>query len=243
MDSKSVAKVLSSIKSTDRVLDIGGWAQPLRRANAVIDCFPYETRGMYGHIGDGEEQFKKSDWIQWDICDRKPWPFKDKEFDFVVCSHVLEDIRDPLWVCAEINRIAKRGYIETPSRAAESTYGVESYRFTGSHHHRWFVEFIDGRLRFTHKDPYVLEKKRGIYLIHTPAVVSLFWEGEFKYEEGVLHQTKKALEEELDRWTRDYRSGMPAGLRTFETISPYMPKYMKKNIQKLCRYVWKLPKI
>jgi hypothetical protein len=32
----------------------------------------------------------------------------------VICSHTLEDIRDPLWVCSEMIRIGKAGYIELP---------------------------------------------------------------------------------------------------------------------------------
>ena len=30
------------------VLDVGGWAKPLARADWVIDLMPYETRGLYG---------------------------------------------------------------------------------------------------------------------------------------------------------------------------------------------------
>ncbi len=109
-------KILSQIKPGDTVLDIGGWAQPFRRANYVMDAMPYETRGFYSniglpdHLGDCEEHFTKSTWIQRDICSREPYPFGDKSVDYVICSHVLEDIRDPLWVCSEIIRIGKRGY-------------------------------------------------------------------------------------------------------------------------------------
>jgi len=42
-----------------------------------------------------------------------------KEVDFVSCSHVLEDLRDPIRVCEEIVRVGKRGYIEVPSKTAE----------------------------------------------------------------------------------------------------------------------------
>ena len=47
------------------------------------------------------------------------WPFPDKTFDFVVCSHLLEDVRDPITVCRELCRVGKAGYIETPSRIRE----------------------------------------------------------------------------------------------------------------------------
>ncbi len=58
-----------------------------------------------------------------DICDHEPYPFGDQEFDFVICSQTLEDVRDPIWVCSEINRIGKAGYIEVPSRLEEQSWG------------------------------------------------------------------------------------------------------------------------
>ena len=71
---------------------------------------PYETRGLYGRDGpDGPERFSADTWVQRDICDREPYPFEDEQFDFVVCSHTLEDVRDPIWVCDEMVRVAKRG--------------------------------------------------------------------------------------------------------------------------------------
>ena len=44
------------------------------------------------------------------------FPFKNEEFDYVICSHVLEHIptaQIPLFV-SELNRVAKNGYIEVP---------------------------------------------------------------------------------------------------------------------------------
>ena len=51
-------------------------------------------------------------------------PFEDKSFEVAVSSHTLEDIRDPLFLCAELNRVTKAGYIETPSIVAELTFGI-----------------------------------------------------------------------------------------------------------------------
>jgi ubiquinone/menaquinone biosynthesis C-methylase UbiE len=46
-------------------------------------------------------------------------PYEDKEFDFVYCRHVLEDLIYPFRVIKEMQRVAKAGYIETPSPMAE----------------------------------------------------------------------------------------------------------------------------
>lgn len=48
-----------------------------------------------------------------------PYPFKEKEFDFIICSHVLEHLDDPVRVCAEFSRISKAGYIEVPNYSAD----------------------------------------------------------------------------------------------------------------------------
>jgi len=42
-------------------------------------------------------------------------PFRDKAFDFVILSHVLEHISDPGPFLREIARVGKAGYIETPN--------------------------------------------------------------------------------------------------------------------------------
>src|SRR5580704_17946570 len=127
--------IMSELSDSAVVLDIGGWAHPFNRANYIMDAESYETRGYYNRtfaknspyppIGGKVEQFTKGTWIQRDICDKTPFRFRDKELDYVICSHTLEDIRDPLWVCADMIRIAKRGYIEVPSRLCESCRGAE----------------------------------------------------------------------------------------------------------------------
>ncbi len=73
----------------------------------------------------------------------------DDWFDFAICSHLLEDVRDPLTVCRELSRVAKRGYIEVPSRAREIyskawlfhlRAGPGRMTEAGFYHHRWYVE-------------------------------------------------------------------------------------------------------
>src|SRR4051794_26446337 len=105
----SAERILERLGPDDVVLDIGAWGRPLTRADWVMDLKPYETRGYLGHYGPMPERFSKDTWIVRDICDREPYPFCDKELDFVVCSQTLEDVRDPVWVCSEMVRIAKAG--------------------------------------------------------------------------------------------------------------------------------------
>src|SRR5947207_7389462 len=120
----------------------------------MMDAEPHATRGYYGAQrpaqGGDREYFTENTWIQRDICAHTPFPFRDKEIDFVICSHTLEDVRDPLWVCSEMIRIARRGYIEVPSRPAESSRGVEPNQ-VGWSHHRWLVEISERHISFLMK--------------------------------------------------------------------------------------------
>src|SRR5687767_4323822 len=75
MLAESLKRVTEYIPDSAKVLDVGGWARPLNRADWVLDLMPYDTRGMLGHDGDQQERFASDRWVQRDICARAPWPF------------------------------------------------------------------------------------------------------------------------------------------------------------------------
>ena len=50
----------------------------------------------------------------------KVLPFKDKEFDFVIASHVIEHVEDFEFFIKELERISSKGYIELPSRLGDN---------------------------------------------------------------------------------------------------------------------------
>jgi len=186
------------------VLDIGGWGNPFPRADYVIDIFPYETRGIATH-GIGAlpvtctypnplpgERFQKKTWCIHDVCSEQPFPFPDKMFDVVVCSHILEDVRDPLRVCSEIIRVGRAGYIETPSRIGES---ILWNGMVGAAHHRWLVEAVDKRLEFRMKHHFLHSSPK--YYISTSFArkiplearyMRFFWENSFEYEEIIGYE-------------------------------------------------------
>jgi Methionine biosynthesis protein MetW len=200
-------RILALLKPTDLVLDIGGWACPFNRANYVMDAEPYETRGFYGTFGGvpsqggNQEWFTRKSWIRRDICDKTPYPFADKGVDFVICSQTLEDLRDPLWVCQEIVRIGKRGYIEVPSREAESCRGHEP-GLVGLSHHRWLIDLDGSHLTFLMK----FHAIHSHWSLSLPAchlralseerkITTLFWEGSFTASERTIHGTDGIYEE------------------------------------------------
>jgi hypothetical protein len=198
----SVDRLLAELPADASLLDVGGGVLPLNRADYVMDALAYADRASFGSLGPPPERFTEDTWIQRDICDREPWPFDDKQIDFAVCSHTLEDVRDPVWVCSELNRVAKAGYIEVPSRLEEQTYGFQG-PWTGWSHHRWLIDFAGDEITFVHKSA-VLERKDS----HFPArfretlspearVSALWWSGGFRYRERLFWDAA-----EFDAWLR-----------------------------------------
>lgn len=184
------------------VLDVGGWTNPWARADYVIDLLPYETRTLAHDrsidISTGDllraprpgERFRKDTWIIHDICSDQPWPFPDKTFDFVVCSQMLEDVRDPVRACAEMIRVGRAGYIETPSRLMEHVLGLERPGMAGYCHHRWLVQIEGATVSFRHKPHFLHTSSRYYvprsYLRRVPEPRGynyLFWNGSFEYRE------------------------------------------------------------
>ena len=187
-------RIVASLSEDDLVLDVGGWAHPFSRADWVIDLMPYETRGLYGERDPDPERFSRDTWVERDICDRERWPFADDQFDFAICSHTLEDVRDPIWVCSELNRVARAGYIEVPARVEEQTKGVHG-NWVGWSHHHWLVDIAGSHVQFVLK-PHLLhgrpefwiglERTRG--LAASELVSRLCWEGSFGYSEKIFFE-------------------------------------------------------
>ncbi|MEV4422690.1 methyltransferase domain-containing protein [Patulibacter sp. NPDC049589] len=182
------------------VLDVGGWAAPLWRADWVVDLLPYETRGLYGAADPARERFTADTWRQADICGPEPWPFEDGQFDVAICSHTLEDVRDPVFVCSELRRVSRSGYVELPAAIEELTFGVQG-PWVGWSHHRWIGERHGDELVLTHK-PHLLSAP-GRHLptgTHesVPAeerTIAFWWDGELPVREQV-----QVAAEEFDAW-------------------------------------------
>ena len=124
-------------------------------ATHVVDLLPYETRNCKLSLKMNEgEKFSGDTWHQAEFLDpnlRLPYP--DKFFDFVVCSHTLEDLEEPVYLLNEIKRLSKAGYIEVPSRLDEQTLGIRDRASTssGHPHHHWIIDMSENSLTFYSK--------------------------------------------------------------------------------------------
>jgi hypothetical protein len=118
------------------VLDVGSGHNPHKRANVLVDRFLLDDTER-----SGQPVVLPSDKL-FVIADASALPFKSKAFDFVICSHVAEHIEEPQLptFCSELSRVAKQGYVETPSVFAETLRHAPN--------HRWFVSQNQNTLIF-----------------------------------------------------------------------------------------------
>ena len=105
-----------------KVLDIGCGYSPNEYANVIAD------------VQDFSSFYQERDFVQ--ILGNE-LPFKDKEFDFVVTSHVIEHVDSPELFIKEIVRVGKSGYIEVPTKLEDNLV------FENKKAHLWHLEFDD----------------------------------------------------------------------------------------------------
>lgn len=117
-----------------RVLDIGSGGDPFPHATVLCDRFLEPTRHRSEtFVAAGRPVI---------IGDVQQLPFRDASFDYVLCSHLLEHVDDPIAACRELQRVAPAGFIETPTFMKDALFCWAKDR------HRWFVVARGARLFF-----------------------------------------------------------------------------------------------
>ena len=233
-------RIIENLRPSDVVVDIGAWAQPFTRANYVIDLMPYETRGVFGHIGPDQESFTRETWLKVDICSA-PLPFADKSVDFIICSHTLEDLRDPIRVCPEMNRVAKAGYIEVPSRRMESIRDLEHPGYPGYYHHHWLVEIDGDEITFRFKTTLMCSSWRYTFprsyvrrLGAEDRVSWLFWKDSFRCRE-VVQISEAKVSDELETFVRRYYRH-PTWRYALDRLRPNLRARAKRALKRTTRF-------
>lgn len=131
------------------IVELGPGARPFSLATEFVGRF--DAQGGKEYPGTFHQ------------CDlsRESLPYDDDSVDFLYCRHTIEDLDDPAWCLSEIARVAKAGYIETPSPIAELAYGVDAPTegivrpWRGYHHHRSIVWDSNGTLSVIAKWPFI----------------------------------------------------------------------------------------
>src|ERR1035437_1494956 len=115
---------IKKITTKDKVLEIGPGSLPFQRANVYLEKKYQDENEYYKQRGYAEKVELKGDIVYYE---GKKFPFLDKEFDYVICSHVLEHVDDIDLFINEINRVSKRGYLEFPTIYYDFIYNIPEH--------------------------------------------------------------------------------------------------------------------
>ena len=113
----------------------------------------------------------------------KKLPFKDKEFDFVIASHVIEHVEDFEFFIKELERISSRGYIELPTRLGDNLV------FENKNDHIWWFMYDDINKQIVASkrnqliDPFITVSMAKLFekIFRESFVLELLWEDKIAY--------------------------------------------------------------
>ncbi|HEV7621112.1 MAG TPA: methyltransferase domain-containing protein [Flavisolibacter sp.] len=172
-----------NIKHGSRVLEVGGGHNPHPKANVVVDKYTDTNFHRSGDIKVLKHQ-------QFLNADGENLPFKDKEFDYVICCQVLEHVENPVKFLSEQFRVAKKGYIEVPSLIGEYLFPRES--------HKWILH--------EYKDVLYLVDKKKLNFVYGYDLGELIQDYLPKHSIGfkILERTHPNMETIRIEWENDF---------------------------------------
>ena len=166
--SKKYIDNLLQNNTTWNILDIGCGYNASKFAKVICD------------VQDLSNHYQDKKFIR---LTEKKLPFKDKEFDFVVASHVMEHVEDIDFFIKELERVSKKGYIELPTMLEDNLV------FENKKDHLWHMDFddVENKLLISKKIQYfepvltVSTIKKLNEVFRTSLVLELIWEDSINY--------------------------------------------------------------
>ena len=161
--SKKYIDNLLQNNTTWNILDIGCGYNASKFAKVICD------------VQDLSNHYQDKKFIR---LTEKKLPFKDKEFDFVVASHVMEHVEDVDFFIKELERVSKKGYVELPTMLEDNLV------FENKKDHLWHMDFddVENKLLISKKLQYfepvltVSTIKKLNEIFRTSLVLELIWE-------------------------------------------------------------------
>ena len=170
-----INKILKN--NNNKILDIGCGYTANSNATTIAD------------VQDFSNFYKGKNFVK---IENKKLPFRDKEFDFVIASHVIEHVEDFEFFIKELERIAHKGYIELPTRLGDNLV------FENVTDHIWWFAFDDiektllASKRKQCVSPFlsVSSSKKFDSMFRESMVLELFWENtiEFKMDNKISNE-------------------------------------------------------
>ena len=151
-----------------KILDIGCGYSPNNHATVFCD------------IQNLSEFYKGKKFIK---LEDKKLPFENKEFDFVIASHVIEHVEDVDFFISELQRITNKGYIELPTKLEDNLV------FENKNDHIWQIDFddiknkliINKRIQYIEPILTVSSAKKLNEIFRKSLVLELQWENSIDY--------------------------------------------------------------
>ncbi len=177
-----VAEQAARLPAGSRILDMGAGSCPYRR---LFDHCQYQAQDFASLTGD---QLRHGAYGQIDYrCDAAAVPVEDGSFDAILCTEVLEHLKEPIQVVSEMARILKPGGRLILTAPLGSGIHQEPHHYYGGYTPYWYREFLgtagfeaikivanEGSLRF-----YSQESLRFLAMtqpfVRLPLLASLLW--------------------------------------------------------------------
>ena len=167
----SIKNINKAIKENPKwkILDIGCGYRAHPYASVIAD-----VKDLSNHY-EGKKFIK---------INEKKLPFKDKEFDFVIASHVIEHVEDFEFFINELERISPKGYIELPSRLGDNLVFENK-----TDHIWWFVyDDINNKLLASKRnqlvEPFLTVSTAKLFekIFRESLVIELTWDKKIDYQ-------------------------------------------------------------
>ena len=166
--SKKYIDNLLKNKTTWNILDIGCGYNANKFAKVICD------------VQDLSKYYQEKKFIK---LTEKKLPFEDKEFDFVIASHVMEHVEDVEFFIKELERVSIKGYIELPTMLEDNLV------FENKKDHLWHMDFddVENKLLISKKVQYfepiitVSTIKKLNEVFRTSLILELIWQDSINY--------------------------------------------------------------
>lgn len=233
---------IKGIKEGDRVLEIGPGSLPYPRSDVFLELKIEDEELAKAQRGFAEEVVLDKPVVYYD---GKKFPFKDNEFDYVICSHVIEHI--PLDMLntfiEELTRVSKRGYMEFPT----IFYEFINYQDV----HLSFVNYKNNILYFLDKkifkSNYIHKIYREMFYCPDEYMTEAFkrykdfffmgFEWENKINFTIVNSFEEIInQEDFNKYTKYFNS---LNAKMFAK-KPYLTRVLLKIKKTICNFIGKL---
>ena len=213
------------------VLDLGAGSDGWKRAN------------VYADVKDYASNYPNKKFVQTSAND--PMPFEDNEFDFVVCTHLLEHTANPLEFCKELSRIGQKGYIEVPTALFDNmTVGNSNPPPDG---HTYWIFFDDVKNEIVYKPREIIMEelfypdiwKTMLPFFRDSMVIGLYWEStiEIRRERPIYSYTAGNSDEPILLHTDRIREKYEADLRIMLSARVILQSWMASGPVTTVKYM------